>query len=364
MVRVSLGTDRRFLILTSIFISGAMTSTIAWRRLLGLCVFLPALLYGFEHSHADEVVLTNGDRLTGRILKMEDGILSLQTTYGGEIKIVWGEVYSLTAAKPITLKVPGKSNGLVSDFLIGGYDFMEVSALSPNNPVPLADVKGINIGFVQYKGNFTLGGNSASGNTNTKAVNGAARLTIRADRHRLFGEAKYNYGEANDRVTARNSMAQAKYDYFISKRIFLDAFGLWEKDTFQSLQFRNTLGAGIGYQFFDTDRTSLSASTGPGYVNEHYTTIPQTQTASARWGVRFEHKLITDRLTIFHKHDGFYDLGHGNGMRINADTGLRVFVYKDFYFNLEYDLRLNTQPAPGRQKLDEAFIFGIGYQLK
>lgn len=47
-----------------------------------------------------------------------------------------------------------------------------------------------------------------------------------------------------------------------------------------------------------------------------------------------------------------------------ADQGIRVFVYQDFYFNLEYDVRLNTQPAPGREKLDEAFIFGIGYELK
>ncbi len=339
-------------------------STIVGRILCWLGCLPVALLLVFEVAHADEVLLSNGDRLTGKLSKMEDGFLWLQTSYGGEIKITWSEVRSLKSDTPFTLKVPGKSNGIVSDFLIGGYDFLEVTTLSPDNPVPLAEVKGINIGFVQHQGNFTLGGNSTSGNTSTKAVNGAARLMFRADRHRLFLEAKYNYGEAEGRLTARNSMAQAKYDYFITKKVFLDAFGLWEKDTFQNLQFRNTLGAGIGYQFFDTGRTSLSSSTGLGYVNEHYTTIPQTQTASARWGVRFEHKLLPDRLTIFHRHDGFYDLQHGNGMRINADTGLRVFVYKDFYFNLEYDLRLNTQPAPGRQKLDEAFIFGVGYELK
>jgi putative salt-induced outer membrane protein YdiY len=334
------------------------------RRLFSPVCVLLALMCIIGIAHADEVLLSNGDRLTGTIVKMEDGILTLQTTYGGEIKIAWGEVQSLNTIKPITLKVPGKSNGLVSDFLIGGYDFLEVNALSPDNPVPLAHVKGINIGFIQYRGNFTLGGNSTSGNTNTKAVNGAARFTVRADRHRLFLEAKYNYGEANERVVVRNSMAQTKYDYFITKKVFLNAFGLWEKDTFQNLQFRNTLGAGIGYQFFDTDSTSLSVTTGPAYVNEHFTTVPQTQTVSAKWGVRFEHKLLPDRLTIFHKQDGFYDLDHGNSMRLNADTGIRVFVYKDFYFNLEYDLRLNTQPAPGRQKLDEAFIFGIGYELK
>lgn len=79
--------------------------------------------------------------------------------------------------------------------------------------------------------------------------------------------------------------------------------------------------------------------------------------------MRFEQKLLLNSLTIFHEHDGFYDLNNGNAMRINADTGLRVFVYENFYFNVEYVLRLNTQPAPGRKKIDSALIFGIGYEL-
>jgi putative salt-induced outer membrane protein YdiY len=313
---------------------------------------------------ADEVFLVNGDRLTGQVLNMEDGILTIQTDYGGEMKIKWEHVQRVNTSQPITVKVPGHSNGIVSDFLIGGYDFLEVTALSPDDPVPLADIKTINIGAVRYRGNFSLGGNSTSGNTSTKAVNAAGRLTVRADRHRVFAESKYNYGEAEGRLTARNWMGQVKYDYFISKKVFLDAFGLWEKDTFQNLQFRNTLGAGLGYQFLDTGRTTLSTSVGLGYVSEHFTNSPQTQTPSSRWGVRFEHAVIPGRLTVFHKQDGFYDLGGGNAVRLLADQGVRVFVYKNFYFNLEYDLRLNTQPAPGRQKLDEAFIFGIGYEVK
>jgi len=159
-------------------------------------------------------------------------------------------------------------------------------------------------------------------------------------------------------------MAQAKYDYFVTKKVFLDAFGLLEKDTFQSLQLRLTLSAGVGYQFLDTGRTTLSTSVGLGYVNEHFTTLPQTETPSSRWGIRFQHAIIPDRITFFHKQDGFYDLAEGNAVRFMADQGIRVFVYQDFYFNLEYDVRLNTQPAPGREKLDEAFIFGIGYELK
>ena len=315
-------------------------------------------------SYADEVQLSNGDRLTGEVVKMEDGILTFKTDYGGEIKISWNKVTALTSTNPMQVKVPAQVNEWVRDLLLGGYELIEATKLGPGETVPLTDVKAINQGHLRYQGNFTLGGNSTSGNSSTKAVNAAGRLTIRSDRQRLYLEAKYNYGEAQGALTARNSMAQAKYDYFVSKKVFLDAFGLFEKDTFQNLQFRNTLGAGVGYQFLDNGNRTLSTSVGLGYVNEHFTTSPQTQTPSSRWGVRFQYAIIPDRVTFFHKHDGFYDLAGGNAVRVMADQGLRVFVYQNFYFNLEYDLRLNTQPAPGRQKLDESFIFGIGYELK
>lgn len=315
-------------------------------------------------TYADEVQLSNGDRLTGEVMKMEDGVLTFKTDYGGEIPISWDKVTGLTSTKPMQVKVTAQVNEWVKELLLGGYELIEATKLGPGGRIPLADVKAINQRHIRYQGTFTLGGNSTSGNTSTKAVNAAGRLTIRSDRQRLYLESKYNYGEAQGALTARNSMAQAKYDYFVSKKIFLDAFGLFEKDTFQNLQFRNTLGGGIGYQFFDSARTSLSTSVGLGYVSEHFTTSPQTQTPSSRWGVRFQHAIIPDRVTFFHKQDGFYDLAGGNAVRLMADQGLRVFVYQNFYFNLEYDLRLNTQPAPGRQKLDEAFIFGIGYELK
>ena len=314
-------------------------------------------------SYADEVQLNNGDRLTGVVVKMEDGVLTLKTDYGGEIRISWDQVAAVTSTKPMQVKVSAEVERFRA-LLLGGYELIETTKLGPGGIVPLTDVKGINLGHIRYQGTFTLGGNSTSGNTNTKAVNVAGRLTVRSDRQRLYLEAKYNYGEAKDVLTVRNSMAQAKYDYFVTKKVFLDAFGLLEKDTFQSLQLRLTLGAGVGYQFLDTGRTTLSTSVGLGYVNEHFTTLPQTETPSSRWGIRFQHAIIPDRIAFFHKQDGFYDLAEGNAVRFMADQGLRVFVYQDFYFNLEYDVRLNTQPAPGREKLDEAFIFGIGYELK
>lgn len=339
------------------FTRGIMRST-------GRLFFCLLLLLGPAAGWADEVHLKNGDRLTGEIVNMEDGVLTLRTEYSGEIKINWSEVLSLASDKPMAIQVPGQGNGGVGDFFTGGRIVIQAKELGPGGTIPLSDVSAINVGPIQYRGTVTIGGNSTQGNTETTAINAGGRLLMRADRQRLTLEAKYNYGEAGDTVTARNSWGSLKYDFFLSKKVFLNASGLLEKDTFQRLNLRTTLGAGLGYQFLDTRRTTLSGELGAAYVNEHYTNAPSMQTPSSRWGVRWEYAVIPDRIRLFHRHEGFYDLNTGNAMRVIAEQGVRVTLYKNLFFNLEYDLRYNTQPAPGRLKTDEAFIFGVGYEFE
>lgn len=313
---------------------------------------------------ADEVHLQNGDRLTGTIVKMEERVLTLQTDYGGEIKLDWGKVERLTSTSPLKILVPGASHDVLRDFLFGSQDLQEARELGPEGPVPLTDITGINLEPLRVTGTITVGGNSTSGNSSTKALNSAARMTIQAYRQRLLLEGKYNYGQAGDQVTARNSLASLKHNYFVSKQIFIETFGMLEKDTLQNLQLRSTIGSGLGYQFYETARTTLALSVGLAHVNEHFTNSPNTQTPSARWSVRWEHALWPDRVKVFHRHEAFYDLNAGNAFRVNADQGVRITVYKNLFFNVEYDLRLNTQPAPGRKTTDEAVIFGVGYEFR
>ena len=327
----------------------------------------PLLILGLwlaTPTRADEVYLLNGDRLTGTIVKMEENVLTLQTDYGGEINIEWGKVQRLSSDGPLKILVPGESHDPIQRFLNGAQTIQEVRELSQDGPVPLTEITAINLEPIRLTGTLTIGGNSTSGNSSAKAFNGAARFMLSAYRQRLLFEGKYNYGAAGDQVTARNSLASLKHNYFISKQVFIETFGMLEKDTLQNLQLRSTIGSGLGYQFLDTARTTLSLSIGLAYVSEDFTNSPNNETPSARWSLRWEHGLWPDRVKLFHRHEGFYDTNAGNAFRFNADQGIRITVYKKFFFNVEYDFRLNTQPAPGRKMTDEAIIFGVGYELK
>ena len=310
---------------------------------------------------ADEVTTHNGDHLHGEVVKMEDNVLTLNTEYG-QLKIDWGKVVRVTSTKPMRVRVPGEPKGVVTDFFLGGHEFRHVMELSQDGPIALSQVKGINIGHFRHDGTVTIGGNHTTGNTNTKAVNAIGRATLEAHRQRLFVEAKYNYGEANSQVTARNWMSQLKYDYFLTEKIFLNTSGMLEHDKFQNLQLRITLGAGPGYQFLSTDRTTLSSTLGLAYVDEDYTTVRRTETPAVHWSWRFEHTLLP-RIKIFQRFDGYYDLKYGNAVRITTDQGVRLTVYQTLYVSFEYDYRLNTQPAPDRKKVDDSFIFGVGFQF-
>ncbi|MBD0316592.1 MAG: DUF481 domain-containing protein [Nitrospiraceae bacterium] len=209
-----------------------------------------------------------------------------------------------------------------------------------------------------------MGGNRTQGNTDTQALNASTRWTVRSDRHRIIAEGKYNYGEVSTQVNVRNSQAALKYDFFLTTKVFVNTEGLLEKDTFQSLALRTTLGSGLGYQFLESTRATLSVVSGLAYVSEDYTNATSTKTPSARWGVRSEFVLVPDLVKFFHRHEGFYDFGERGALRLFADQGLRVTLIGNLFVNLEYDLRYNGDPAPGREKLDEAMILGLGYEFK
>lgn len=321
---------------------------------------------GLSPGLADEVYLRNGDRLTGTVVTMEEEAVTLNTAYGGTITISWKEVERVTTEQPVTVQLRRPVDGTDwTDWLYTRYGSLSTTNIGGEGGLSPGEVRAINPPPpIRYRGTLNVGGNRTQGNTNTQAVNLSTRWSLRTDWHRVLAEGKFNYGEVGRQVTVRNSAASLKYDLFLSKKVFVNTEGLIEKDTFQNLTLRTTLGSGLGYQFIETSRATLSTVAGLAYVGEDYTNAPQTKTPSARWSVRGEFALIPDRVKVFHRHEGFYDFGERGALRVFADQGLRITVLGNLFLNIEYDLRYNGAPAPGRRRTDETVIFGVGYEFK
>jgi hypothetical protein len=144
---------------------------------------------------ADDVIyLKSGDRVSGKILRMEDEEVEIDTPFAGKIKVGWNDIQRLTSTRPLSLIFHG-SAAIPEGIGIRHGDRLVVTELSADGPIPFADVKAISMSDLYHRGNFNLGGNSTSGNSNTQAVNVSGSYTLRRDRHRLQLDARFNRGE-------------------------------------------------------------------------------------------------------------------------------------------------------------------------
>ena len=334
-----------------------------------LKIFLPVCLLILFFTaiplsvQAAVVVLKNGDRITGRIVKMEKQRLEIDPPFSDIIKIKWEDVQSITSERPMSVKLYGELD-LPENVGEQRLDRIIVYSLGEDEAIRLEDVRAINFAENDYRGYISAGGNQTSGNSQTEALNVSGNLIYRRLEHRYTLDGKYNRGQADGEDTANNGAFSVKYDYFVAPRVYMGALNLAESDQFQDLSLRNTGGLILGYDLLDREHHNLSIAAGPAAVYQDFTTEPATITPSTTGILRYEFMMRGDDVIFFQKTQGFKDLGHGSATRVNADQGIRVKITQNWRVNFEYDLRYNSLPVEGRKTVDTNIIFGFSYDFK
>jgi putative salt-induced outer membrane protein YdiY len=327
---------------------------------------IAACLFFFPaQGQGGEIVLKNGDRMTGRLVKLEEGKLTLATDYAGDIQVEWTQVscFSTTREHEFGLSdstvMRGKARCIGEGLIeIGqddadGYRRLVLSDLAAVNPPPK----------LRYKGNLTAGGSASTGNTDSRALYGAGRLEVRSEKQRVTVSAKGNYAETDDTVTSRNASGSGKYDYFLSEKLFAYGQTLLEQDRLQDLNLRSTLGGGLGYQFFDTSRLGLYAEAGASYVKEDYEDAENRGYASGRWSVGLTWQILPDRVDFFHLHEGYVSIEDAEDFYFRSEQGLQLPLIGNFYCNIQVDYDYKNRPAPGKEKEDLRYMLGLGYSF-
>jgi putative salt-induced outer membrane protein YdiY len=330
---------------------------------LPVCLLITLLTAIPLPVHAAVVVLKNGDRITGRVIKMQDKRLEIDTPTAGIIKIKWEEIESLTTERPMSVKLYGEAD-MPEDAGERRLDRIIVNTLGGEGAIPLEDVRAINFAENDYRGYLSAGGNQTSGNTKTQALNISGNLTYRRLEHRYYLDGRYNRAEADGEDTANNAAVNIQYDYFLARRVYVGGINLSETDQFQDLSLRNTSSLVLGYDLLDREHHNLTIAAGPAAVYQDFSTDPSTITPSSTVMWRYTFMFWGDDMVFFHRFQSFKDLGHGAAARVNAGQGFKVKVMNNWWVNMEYDIRYNSEPVAGKETVDTNFIFGFSYDLK
>jgi hypothetical protein len=340
---------------------------------LGGLSFLVCL--SLRPAWADQVVLKNGDRVTGSIVKKDGKDLTIKSDHFGVITTSWEQVESIKTEKPINVVL--KDGRTAQGTLATAAGKVEVATQTAKLSVTQTEITTIRDADEQkvyerlqrpglgqlWAGTASIGFAGTSGNartlTFTTGVN-AARVT-RTDKTSLYfntikASALANGKSADTAQAVRGGIA---YDHNVRPRLFANVFNDYEYDKFQNLDLRFVLGGGLGFHAIKTERSQLDLLGGADYNRSSFSTPLTRNSAEAFWGDEYTLKVHT-ATSLVQTFRMFNDLTNTGTYRVNFDVGATTKVSKWLNWNLSLSDRYLNHPAMGRKTNDLLYTTGLG----
>ena len=278
-------------------------------------------LFAVSALFADQVTLTNGDRLTGSIIKSDDKELTFKTDYAGELKIQWSAVQALTSTERFHVRVKNGQT-LVGQLSSSNWNLQvatESAGTVPLNKNQIAGIrnqseeslyeKSLHPGLLQgWTGGTNIGFALTRGNSQTKNLAlafTATRATL-TDKLSLYANSVYATNDAAGAIpstTANAVQSGIRFDRDFNPRLFGFITADFQTDALQGLNLRSVPGAGVGVHAMKNEKTTLDLLAGANYTRENYTAFTRNF-ASASVAEEFMHKLyastvITQKLEFY-----------------------------------------------------------------
>ena len=311
---------------------------------------------------ADVVVMTNGDRLTGKLATIEGGFVYLATEYAGTVPLQLAAVASLTTDEAFDVHVDGVK-------LSGTFRSAGDSTMVADSPVELAKIGRAGEDNIAETGLGTDWSSRAdvslvlsNGNSDTESLNTLIESVLKKDKVQHAMSLLISREEAEEEATRDQVDLDYGYKRFVSEKWYAAGNAEYFKDELKDIDQRITLGAGMGYQFWDNSFGALSAKLGVSAVSEEVGGENEDNPA-LRWGLEYKRYLLAKKLELFHKHSILVIPDADRGEVISASTGLRYALNDRVDAAARVDLNHETKPAPGNSKSDVTYTLGIGVKF-
>jgi putative salt-induced outer membrane protein YdiY len=246
---------------------------------------------------ADQVVLKNGDKLTGTIVKSDGKTLVLKTDYAGDVTIKFDVIQSLTSTGDLNVTAAGKTavgpvntsgDALVIATKAGGSVEVPVASVSVmRDPAEEAAYqKSLHPGWAEgWAGGANVGFAFTAGNSETKNLNVGFNGVRTGNHDKLIlyensiysSTSKLNLQPIPSQTTANSNGGGFRYDHDFVKRVFGFGSADFFNNSLQNLDLRYILGGGIGYHVIKTPNTALDVLGGINYTHESFSNLMEDE---------------------------------------------------------------------------------------
>lgn len=333
------------------------------RHLIPALIMLTSLCFP-EHLFADQVILKNGDVISGKVLKIDEGELHFKSDLLGTLKINMKDISTFQTDEVIELKVDdeviasriGKSQEGTVKIQVERTDTHEL--LNLNDIISTADV-----GHVDWEGRFSTGITGSEGNSDTFNLNFTAFVLRKAERTRTTFDGRYLFEHGDSDKLQDEWVGDLKHDYFFTVKTYGFGTVRAQRDDIANLNLRLSASPGVGYQWMDRDELSFATEAGPAYLYENFSNGDDSNSEVTARLAYFLNKKLFQRLSLFHDVRYFPAITDPSDFFLTTSAGIRSSITNRLFTEIRATLEHDSTPAEDKKKTDLHYTVGIGYSF-
>jgi len=344
-------------------------------RVIGIvvvCIF--TVLPGEAKQKDDVVVMKNGDKFTGEIKKLENGILYFKASYMMDsVQLDWARVDHVESKDQyfVFLTNGQRPKGAMETTKVSDSTDASLIVLSEGGPIEARKSEVVSIVPVEDSFAAQLTGSvdfgfSFTGGTNATQSTLSADVGYRAERWTadLSGSSVFSR-QNGSRDSGRNTL-DFMYLRYLTTRWFAGATLDLLNSRQQELNLRTSAGAGLGRDLMRKATASIQLLAGPVFSNEIYSSSVGNQShkreAESQVRLLFS-KYAFKTLEFTGQAYAFPNLTTLGRVRMGADSNLTLEIVRNLYWKLSVYENYDTRPPENTPKNDFGTSTSLGWKF-
>ena len=322
----------------------------------------------------DQLFLSNGDRISGKIL-LEAGNVIVTSPIVGAVKIPRTAVVRIIMEKPNALSVMGRTVDAAevtlgskdaTVILKGGTRLIAPSASITSPPATSLHDSHLAKLLNSWNTSFDTGFTAARGNTALNNLRLGFRAVQTTDSHRLSLAFNSLLAENVSRLphvsTADAIHSSARYEFNITNHLFGFGLASFDSDSLQHLDLRSVYGGGIGIRFADAPAGTLDLFSGGTFDAEDFSDNINRKSGELLAGAESTYHLFS-RTSTTHRLIVFPNLTSPGNYRVNLDSMVLVKLSNWLGWQFSLTNMYLSNPLLGSRNNDLLVTTGIRLTL-
>ena len=355
---------------------------------------------------SDVIIFTNGDQLTGKLLREVSGSVTFHSDIAGDVTVTWDKIKSIKTGQQFAVIQQGQHvtrKTADADIVQGNVqvedDQVKVTQATSgaNKDIPVKDAQYVidkdtytrelrgNPGwFSGWAGSVTAGATLVEATQNSRNFTGGVALaraipsvTWLDPRDRTLVDFTGAYGSVTQPGTAGTKTnilhGDAEHDWYFSPRFYFLVDASFDHNYSQGLSLQQSYGGGIGYTVIKDKKQQLDVKFDVHYERQQYFITPNVFPIPAltpsknligmdfgdTYMLKLPHGLVFNEGAVITP-----AFNQTNAWSAEATAGLLFPVYKNFGFTIGTLDDFLNDPAAGSKKNSFQFTAGVTYTLK